>query len=235
MRILIISDIHSNLQALSAVRENEKGVDKVFCLGDLVNYGPNPKEIIELVRSISDKIVRGNHDHAVGKGRDECGCPPKYRVLSEPGRDYTRSVLNEGDKEFLQTLTPVKELKLEGFKFLLSHGSPNGDMCKYLPPDTTDEAMVRELEGVEADFVFVGHTHIPMVKRVGKTLVVNPGSVGFPSGGDPMASYAVWEDGKVEIKRVKYDVEETVKALKTTSLPPKNIDELSRKLLLGQF
>ena len=95
--------------------------------------------------------------------------------------------------------------------------------------------MAEELEGVEADFVFVGHTHIPMVKNIGKTVVVNPGSVSFPSGGGPMASYAVWEDGKVEIKRVKYDVKETVKALKTTSMPPENIDELSRKLLLGQF
>ncbi len=235
MRILIISDIHSNVQALSAVQDNEKGVDKIFCLGDLVNYGPNPSECIEHVRSISNKIVKGNHDHAVGTGRDEYGCPPKYRILAEPGKDYTRSVLNEEEREFLQTLTPVEELELEGFKFLLSHGSPNGDMCKYLPPATTDEAMAGELEGVEADFVFVGHTHIPMVKNIGKTLVVNPGSVGFPSGGSPMASYAVWEDGKVEIKRVKYDVEETVKALKTTSMPPENIDELSRKLLDGQF
>ncbi len=87
MKILIISDIHANVQALSAVLDNEKGVDKIFCLGDLVNYGPNPGEIIETVRSIADKIVRGNHDDAVSGLRDDCCCPPEYSGLAEPGKD----------------------------------------------------------------------------------------------------------------------------------------------------
>ncbi|MFQ5957132.1 MAG: metallophosphoesterase family protein [Candidatus Brocadiales bacterium] len=235
MRILIISDVHSNIQALSAVWEKEKEVDKVFCLGDLVNYGPNPRECIEFVRSISNKILKGNHDNAVGGGPGDCGCPPQYRIVSEPAKRYTQGVLNEGDKEFLRTLPLVEEIELDGSKFLLSHGSPKGDNCKFLPPGTPDEVMAKELEGVEADFVFIGHTHLSMLRRVNGVVVVNPGSLGFPSGDNPMSSYAIWEDGEVEIKRVKYDVGGAVNALKATGMSPETIDALSRKLTSGRF
>ncbi|MEE9585157.1 MAG: metallophosphoesterase family protein [Candidatus Brocadiales bacterium] len=235
MKILIISDIHANVQALSAVREKEGKVDKVFCLGDLVNYGPNPKEIIELVCSISDKIVRGNHDDAVSGLRDDCCCPPEYAELAEPGKEYTRGVLNEGEKEILRDLPLVEEIELDGVKFLLSHGSPRGDNCAFLPPETPDEVMARELEGVDADLVFIGHTHMPMQKKLGKTLVVNPGSVGFPSGHSPMASYAVWEDGKVELGKVNYDIEKTIEALKGTALRYEHIQSLSDRLKEGTF
>lgn len=235
MKILIISDIHSNIQALSAVRENEKGVDKVFCLGDLVNYGPNPKECIEFVRSISDKIVSGNHDDAVSGLRDDCCCPPEYSELAEPGKDYTRGVLKEEEKQFLRGLPLVEEVVLDGCKFLLSHGSPKGNNCTFLPPDTPDNVMDRELEGVDADFVFLGHTHMPMQRKRGRTVVVNPGSVGFPSGYSPKASYAVWEDGDVKFKKVDYDIDATVRALKGTAMRFDLIETLSKKLRHGRF
>ncbi|MEE9201174.1 MAG: metallophosphoesterase family protein [Candidatus Brocadiales bacterium] len=235
MKILIISDIHSNIQALSSVRENEKGVDKIFCLGDLVNYGPNPKEIIEIVRSISDKIVRGNHDDAASGLREDCCCPPEYSELAEPGKEYMRRILNETEKQFLRDLPLVEEVEIDGFKFLLSHGSPTGDNCTFLPPDTPPEVMTKELEGVDADFVFLGHTHMPMEVKVNNTLVVNPGSVGFPSGYSPEASYAVWEDGKVEVKKVGYDINKTIEALKGTGLQYEHIDALSKKLRHGRF
>ncbi|OHB95261.1 MAG: hypothetical protein A3G17_00565 [Planctomycetes bacterium RIFCSPLOWO2_12_FULL_50_35] len=235
MKILIISDIHSNIQALSAVRENEKGVDKVFCLGDLVNYGPNPKECIELVRSISDKIVRGNHDDAASGLRDDCCCPPEYAELAEPGKEYTRSVLSEEEKEFLRGLPLVEEIVLDGCKILLSHGSPRGNNCTFLPPDTPDKVMNRELKGVDADFVFIGHTHMPMQRKLGKTTIINPGSVGFPSGYSPKASYVIWEDGNVEFKKVDYDINETVKALKETRLRYDLIETISKKLRHGKF
>ncbi|MCB7129435.1 MAG: metallophosphatase family protein [Candidatus Brocadiales bacterium] len=235
MKILIISDIHANIQALSAVRDNEKGVDKIFCLGDLVNYGPNPKEAIETVRKISEKIVRGNHDDAVSGLRDDCCCPPEYSELAEPGKEYTRGVLDEAEKQFLRDLPLVEEVQVDGFKFLLAHGSPGGNNCTFLPPDTSEKVMARELEGVDADFVFIGHTHMPMQMKVGKTVVVNPGSVGFPSGNIPKAAYAVWEDGNIEFKKVDYDISETVKALKGTALQFQHIEVISEKLKHGKF
>ncbi|MHC4197365.1 MAG: metallophosphoesterase family protein [Planctomycetota bacterium] len=235
MKILIISDIHANVQALSAVLDNEKGVDKIFCLGDLVNYGPNPGEIIETVRSVADKIVRGNHDDAVSGLRDDCCCPPEYSELAEPGKDYTRGILDEAEKQFLRDLPLVERVNVDGCRFLLSHGSPNGNNCTFLPPDTPDKVLARELEGVDADFVFIGHTHMPMHRSVDGTVIINPGSVGFPSGHSPKASYAVWDDGNVEFRKVDYDIEKTIEALKETTLRYEHIEVISNKLKDGRF
>ncbi|MGR3294730.1 MAG: metallophosphoesterase family protein [Candidatus Bathyanammoxibius sp.] len=235
MKILIISDIHANVQALSAVLDNENGVDKIFCLGDLVNYGPNPGEIIGTVRSIADKIVRGNHDDAVSGLRDDCCCPPEYGELAEPGKDYTRGVLDEAEKQFLRDLPLVERVNVNGCRFLLSHGSPKGNNCTFLPPDTTDKVLAREIEGVDADLVLIGHTHMPMQRKLNNTVIINPGSVGFPSGYSPKASYVVWNDGDIEFKKVDYDIEKTIKALKKTTLRYEHIETISNKLKDGRF
>lgn len=235
MKILIISDIHANVQALSAVLDKENGVDKIFCLGDLVNYGPNPGEIIGTVRSIADKIVRGNHDDAVSGLRDDCCCPPEYGELAEPGKDYTRGVLDEAEKQFLRDLPLVERVNVNGCRLLLSHGSPKGNNCTFLPPDIPDKVLARELEGVDADLVLIGHTHMPMQRKLNNTVIINPGSVGFPSGYSPKASYVVWNDGDVEFKKVDYDIEETIKALKQTTLRYEHIETISNKLKDGRF
>src|SRR5216684_4251941 len=96
MRICIISDLHANMEALSALPND---YDELWVLGDLVNYGPNPAEIIDFVRSRASMIVRGNHDHSVGFGA-QCGCSPRFRALAEATRDYTSSVLSAADKQF---------------------------------------------------------------------------------------------------------------------------------------
>ncbi|MFQ5956856.1 MAG: metallophosphoesterase family protein, partial [Candidatus Brocadiales bacterium] len=210
MKILIISDIHANHAALTAVMEDTDGeFDHVWCLGDIVNYGPQPKECLEAIRAISDGMVRGNHDNAVGRGVD-CGCSIKYQSLADACKGFTRSVLGEEDKGFLAMLPLVDEFEIDGQRFLLSHGSPCGDMYKYLKPSVSDSTLIEELEGVNADFVFLGHTHLPMIikrRKLGRTTVINPGSVGQPRDGSPLASYTIWEDGHVEIKRVEYDLD----------------------------
>ncbi|MCF6158814.1 MAG: metallophosphoesterase [wastewater metagenome] len=229
VKILVISDIHGNLNAINAINED---ADLVFCLGDLVNYGPNPKACIEKVRSLTDTIVRGNHDNAVGRNID-CGCSVQYRELSNAGKVFTDSVLTADEKNFLGNLPITQELEIEGKTFLLSHGSPSGDMYKYLKPDTSDEVLEDKLRNVHANFVFVGHTHFPMIRKIKGITMVNPGSVGQPRDGIPMASYALWEDGHIEIKRVPYDIEASVEELKMTSIPPRKIEILARILRKG--
>ena len=233
MNILIISDIHANYAALTAVIEDaDNKFDYVWCLGDIVNYGPQPQKCLEVVRAISGRIIRGNHDNAVGLGVD-CGCSIKYRPLADACKEFTKTALGEGDKKFLAALPMVDKFEIDGQKSLLSHGSPGGDMYKYIEPSVSDNTLFKELEDIDADFVFLGHTHRPMIRKLKGTTIVNPGSVGQPRDGSPLASYALWEDGHVEIKRVEYDVDKTLTALKNTSLKHDIVDTLSKILLTG--
>lgn len=229
MKILIISDIHGNLAALDAVREK---ADMIFCLGDIVNYGPYPRSCIERIRGLTDNVVRGNHDNAIGRDMD-CGCSLKYKELSDAGKIFTKDALNESEKDFLGHLPITLNIEVEGKKFLLSHGSPGGDMYKYLRPGVTDKEMESELKDIDADIVFIGHTHLPMVREINGITIVNPGSVGQPRDGIPLASYAIWEDGRVEVKRVRYDIEATVKGLQATNIPSGQVSTLTRILREG--
>ena len=229
MKILVISDIHGNLAALDAIIES---ADMVFCLGDIVNYGPYPRQCIERIRGLANKVVRGNHDNAIGRNMD-CGCSVKYKELSDAGKVFTEAVLNAEEKDYLSNLPVTTLVETEGRKFLLSHGSPGGDMYKYLRPDVSDMQWKSEIKDVSADIIFLGHTHIPMVCIIHGVTVVNPGSVGQPRDGIPMASYALWEDGRIEIKRVCYDIEATVKGLYGTNIPPPQSATLAKILREG--
>lgn len=229
MKVLIISDIHGNLAALDAIREE---ADKVFCLGDMVNYGPYPKACLERVRNLTDTIVRGNHDNAVGRDVD-CGCSIKYKELSDAGKIYTKGILSKDEKDYLANLPVTLHTEINGTRFLFSHGSPGGDMYKYLRPDVSQKELEEELKDIHADIVFIGHTHLPMVRKINGIIVVNPGSVGQPRDGVPMASYAVWEDGSITIKRVPYDIEATVKGLRGTNIPSRHVKMLTEILRGG--
>ena len=103
MRVLIISDLHANLEAIGALPSD---FDRLWVLGDLVNYGPNPAEVIEFVREKAAIVVRGNHDHSVGFDEDP-RCSARFRAMAEETRRYTRSVLNEEHREYLRNL-PLK-------------------------------------------------------------------------------------------------------------------------------
>lgn len=229
MKVLIISDIHGNLAALDAIREE---ADKVFCLGDMVNYGPYPRACLERVRDLTDGVVRGNHDNAISRDVD-CGCSIKYKELSDAGKIYTKGILNKVEKDYLANLPVTLHTKINGTRFLFSHGSPGGDMYKYLRPDVSQKELEDELKDIHADIVFIGHTHLPMVRRIHDIIVVNPGSVGQPRDGVPMASYAVWEDGSISIKRVPYDIEATIKGLQGSNIPPQHVETLTKILKEG--
>lgn len=229
MKILIISDIHGNLAALDAVTER---ADMIFCLGDIVNYGPYPGRCLERIRGLTSTVVRGNHDNALGRNMD-CGCSVKYQELSNAGKVFTNAVLNTEEKDYIGNLPIISLIEREGKKFFLSHGSPGGDFYKYLRPDVSDEQWKSELTNISADVVFLGHTHFPMVRMIHGVTVVNPGSVGQPRDGIPMASYAIWEDGRVEIKRVHYDIDATIKGLHETNIPSHQIAILAKILREG--
>lgn len=216
MRVLVVSDIHGNWEALRAVAACERA-DRVFCLGDIVDYGPRPVETVGWVREHAEVTVRGNHDTAVALGVS-CRSAPAFRRLSEETRRLTVPMLSEEDRRFLAGLPVRASIELDGVRIELLHAAPADPLYQYLPASDVD-GWRRAVAGIDADIVLVGHTHLPVVLELGGKRMVNPGSVGLPRDGDPRACYAVLEDGHPVLKRAAYEVEETVKDLRRWGLP----------------
>jgi len=214
MRVLVVSDLHANSAALAAVQET---FDVCVCLGDLVEYGPDPASCIEWVRANKAITVRGNHDHGTAQNVAVHGISG-FRYLTMMTRRATVAKISPTDRRFLADLPLTQMLTIGKLKFLLVHASPRDPLDEYVPSEAT--AWESRLTGIKVDFVLAGHTHIPFTLQAGQTTVLNPGSVGLPRDGDPRASYAIIEDGKVEMKRVEYDIEATIAAVQATDLNP---------------
>ncbi len=224
MRIVVISDLHANLAALEAVAREP--FDRLICLGDLVGYGPAPNEVIRFVREHAFAAIRGNHDNAIALDVD-CQCSASNKALAEATLAYHRSLLDQETLDWLRALPMSAEFKLDGYRFAAFHATPRDPFYGYqITPDLPDDQLREEIEGVKADFILLGHTHVPMVRGIGSRVVVNPGSVGQPRDGAPQASYAIIEDGIVELKRTDYDLRKTLDALARLPLNREILDRL---------
>ncbi len=220
MKILVISDVHGNLEALNEVVKLPH--DMVIFAGDIVDYGPRPAECIEKIKNIAFKAVRGNHDNAVASNTD-CGCSPAMHNLSVISREYTKRVVSKEQIEFLKNLPLKAQFEIDSKKFFLVHASNSNPLFKYMKiSDTSTEEFKKEFGDIQADFIIYGHTHFPVViKNVVKGIIINPGSVGQPRDGDPRASCALIDTktGNVEIKRIPYDIKKVEKQIKEANLP----------------
>jgi predicted phosphodiesterase len=227
----LISDIHSNLAALEAVLDDirSQGIDEVYCLGDLVGYGPNPREVI-------DKIMRckvcllGNHDQ--GALFD----PEGFNSGAERAIFWTRSQLENsggdtaGSHRRWDFLGELPRAHQEG-DLLFVHGSARNPLNEYVfPEDTYNRRKMQKIFALIRRHAFQGHTHVPGIfteefrfhspEELGqeyhlneKKTMVNVGSVGQPRDGDPRACYVVLEDDLVGFRRVEYDVEQTIQRI----------------------
>lgn len=229
MRILIISDIHGNEAALEAVVVEPH--DMVICLGDIVGYGPEPKACVQWVGENADWVVQGNHDRANADFVDP-RCRPDFAWLADAVAPLTRSQLDDADRSYLHRLPEWIIRDLDGVQVACFHASPSDPLYGYMPDDPT--AWAREIEQVEADLILVGHTHLPLDLSIGDKRIVNPGSVGQPKHGDSRAAYALLADGKPELKRCAYPVEETSRRLKASTVDPKAVTVLVEMLQTGQ-
>ena len=215
MKFLILSDIHGNWPALQAVLAAEPQVDGLIVLGDLVNYGPHPVECVRWAQANTTPgwIVQGNHDRAVGCDEDpRCSAP--YRALAAAMQRYTAGRLDAEAKGYLAKL-PAGQTNTMGFaRCFLCHAIPSDPLYGYLHlPDQRARWEAEILAAGRPDFLLVGHTHRPFACLVKSTLIVNPGSVGQPKDHDPRASYALWRDGDVMLRRAAYDVEAVARDL----------------------
>jgi predicted phosphodiesterase len=244
MRIAIISDVHANLAALEAVlrdAEQRKALDAVWCLGDMVGYGPQPRECLARLREVVSVCVVGNHDlAAIGHLSAE-----DFNPDAAAAARWTARQLAEADREYISSLPQVVR---EG-DFTLVHGTLRWPVWEYL---YSYEAAQAHLRRQQTPFSLVGHTHIPtLVVEDGRypygcelfyledgatvpldpsrRLVINPGGVGQPRDGDPRASYAVYdvEQGTITIHRVEYEIEATQRLMMEAGLPSWLIQRLS--------
>lgn len=230
MKLLIVADVHGNLDALQAMEREEGSWDHLICLGDTVDYGPAPAECISWMHDRAGLAVKGDHDAAVAE-RYHCAT---YRGLSPEVREWTRSCLGESELSWLRMLPLTEEVSFGAHRTYMAHAAPTDPLLRFLTPDTPWEEMRAEIARVEADLILLGHSHLPMVRTYGYKAVVNPGSLGQPRDGDRRASYAVWRDGRVEIKRVGYDIESAIRRYEGSWLRPELVQELARILRNGQ-
>jgi putative phosphoesterase len=224
MRILLLADIHGNWPALQAVAEPH---DVCLCLGDLVDYALEAAPCIDWIRRHATHAVRGNHDHGMAQDVTVSG-RNGFKHLTSLTRSLIRPRLAETDLRYLSQLPVSRTVTLDNTRFLLVHATPRDPLDEYAPADA--DFWSRRLVNVDADVVCVGHTHYPYVLEVGDKLVINPGSVGQPRDGDPRASYALIEDDKIELKRIEYPVEDTVRVILDSALP-----EASKAFLIDVF
>jgi predicted phosphodiesterase len=167
MRVLVVSDIHGNIEVLRAVVSAEAHVEQVLCLGDIVDYGPAPDETVSWVRENALATVRGNHDNAVAFGED-CRSAPLFRRLSVESRKKTIPMLSPESFGFLRSLPTRRAVHVDGTHLELLHAAPGDPLFEYLPASRVEEWR-RAAAGIAADLILVGHTHLPVVLDLGGT------------------------------------------------------------------
>ncbi len=213
MRILLLADIHANWPALQAIQEP---FDVCLVLGDLVDYGLEPAPCIDWVRQKASHAVRGNHDHSAAHNVPVTG-KVGYRYLTAVTRPITQEKLQGEDRRYLASLPVTCTLTLNQVRYLLVHATPRDPLDEYAVADA--DFWARRLHNVDAQVICVAHTHFPYVLEIGDKLVINPGSVGQPRDGDPRAAYAIIDNQRVELKRIDYPVDQTIRTVLESSLP----------------
>jgi putative phosphoesterase len=215
MRILVVSDIHANWPALAAINES---YDVCVCLGDLVDYGPDPLRCVRWVMANCDYAIRGNHDHGVAQGVPVVG-ERGFRYLTRVTRPLMWNSLGVDERKYLLELPLTQRFTLDGRNYLLVHASPRDPLDEYIMKDP--EVWARRVQNAGADIVCVGHSHLQFNLVVDGVCVLNPGSVGQPRDGDPRAAYAVIDDDRVELKRAEYPIDEAVAGIEASPIPAK--------------
>lgn len=245
MKCLVLSDIHANWSALQAILASESDADQILCLGDLVNYGPQPAECVSWAMNLNppNRIIQGNHDRDFAWDNDP-HCAPKNYPFAKAMSEVTNSLLTVEMKRFLAELQPAQEFRWNNTSCFACHLLAKGPLvCPFEHqspkwPWESDIVLVGlggkpfTLVG-HPDVLFVAHTHVPFKANWGTTLVVNPGSVGLPADGDPRTEYAIWRDGEVEFHRLAYDIEKTIHAYDVLDLNTSVKEQLIASLRSG--
>ena len=241
MRALIVADVHANLEAFEAVIADARSqgwIDTVWSLGDIVGYGPQPSECIALLRDFPHLAIAGNHDLAAIHAIEL----EEFNSIAAAAAVWTQGQISEDDRIWLAGLPLITT---EG-NFTLVHGSLSDPIWDYL---TTSVAAEINFQHQKTPYCLIGHSHLPLAffetgGRVTRTslsgstsielkeerIVANPGGLGQPRDGDPRACYALLdtETGRLDFRRIQYDIEKTQAKMQTAGLPRFLIERLQR-------
>ncbi len=223
MKLCFISDIHSNIHAFEKVLKKIKSLncDELFCCGDIVGYYAYPKECINLIKEHGFKCVLGNHDYSVATGDSSFFVKSKTALM---GVDYSRSVLDKTDINFLKNLPKNRTFEIDNKSFYMAHGSPRENLFEYVHPYVSDEDLKNFAEIVKADVVVLGHTHVMMEAKTDDVLFLNPGSVGQPRDGLSKSSFMVFDTESMNADwfRIEYDIKSAAEAVYEKNLPDRS-------------
>jgi putative phosphoesterase len=235
--VAVVTDIHGNLPALGAAlsRIDELGIERVYCGGDLVGYGPQPNEVCAWIEERSIPTIYGNYDYAIARDEHDCGCAyidQHDRELGQESVEWTLVNTQQRSKDFMRELPFDLHFEVGQVPVHLVHGSPR-KVNEYLFEDKP-ASLYERLARAEQDRVLVfGHTHKPWMREFGGVLFVNCGSIGKPKDGDPRGAFAVLRPAgdsvEVTIERVDYDADAVAEQVRSVGLP----GEFADKLLLA--
>ncbi|AFY39311.1 metallophosphoesterase [[Leptolyngbya] sp. PCC 7376] len=245
MKIAVISCIHGNYEALTTVLDDieTNNVDQIYCLGDLVGYGPYPNEVVALMRSLDIPTTQGCWDEDIVDGLNACDCSYPSLLAEKRGKAahvWTDEVIHPEIREYLAELPLV--IKKDGLAF--THGSPQSQH-EYLLPELDGFLALERVLSTEADVLFCGHTHVPYVRTIDEgslrfsvqtdsnkspseqefstsiKRIINAGSVGEPRHGRPNATYVIYDTDteQVTFREVEYDYKKTCAAIIEKGLP----------------
>jgi len=244
MKLAVISCIHGNYEALNTVLSDidDQKADQIYCLGDLVGYGPHPNAVVEMIRSLDIPTCQGCWDEDIVEGLNACECSYPSQLAEKRGRqahEWTNQVIHPEVRDYLAQLPMT--LRQGNLSFV--HGSPNSQH-EYLLPSMDGFTALERVLATEADVLFCGHTHVPYVRELENAVltvtvqqpgqsdtqqqftaplkrIVNAGSVGEPRHGRPNATYVLYDTDttQVTLREVPYDYQKTCVAIVDRGLP----------------
>ncbi len=215
-RLGVIADIHSNIHALEAVLEELKDLPLV-CAGDIVGFCANPNEVFQSLLNRKILCSRGDHDYAIAAKRPATLDPASAYIAK-----WTAKKLCTDYFRFLEELPTSINFSMGKYKICVTHGSPRS-ITEYVLSTDPEDCLREYVRMTKADLLILGHTHIPMIKEIDGTLIINPGSIGAPRDCNPKPSFIVVdftsEGINVEHCRVEYDLEAAVQSMNEARLP----------------
>ncbi len=240
MRYGIIADIHANLEGLQVVLEDikQQKCTHVVCLGDVVGYGANPKECLDIIRGMNIPVVKGNHDEYIGSNED----PEGFNDAAAEAVNWSRSQLTEEDRKWLRDL---KYFRLVA-NFSIVHATLDAPQRWGYVFEKLEAAASFTYQNTQV--CFFGHTHVPVAfirdtgvrggtyskfrVEAGKKYFVNVGSVGQPRDGDPRAAYVIYDlpQQTIELRRLDYDIPTAQRKIRAAGLP----ERLAERLATGR-
>jgi putative phosphoesterase len=232
-RLIIFGDLHANWEAWLALHRAEQATppDAVFCLGDIVGYGPDPQRCLDVVRVIATMVIQGEHDRGVGQFT--LNDPAGDNLFTESWR-HTASVLTEDDRGYLATLPPDVTVTWNEVRFHLTRLEPDNSATEtYTLITAPVSQMRRRFAHIKADVILLGGAHVPAMRQVDGRLFICPGSLGLPRYGVSDPTFAVWQDGDVRICHLHYHPEQTIQKLALLPLEPENRLRLQNILRTG--